>query len=177
VQLDDEVNLAQLPYVLPGMLTARTRRGLDGATMKRELAAAGMAALIAVLALPNVVMALAIPDDKLDEQKIFWGNARDFEKPGEVDYSRIVRATPEYQELKKKRIKSGSAKYWLQVSAASNHAVRLISEVGRESEYDLIVSTGYLAKAEVDVAADNLTDAVLARLEPDADKDKDEKKK
>ncbi len=132
--------------------------------MKTRMLAAGVAAIIALLALPGVVMAFAIPDDKIDEQKIFWGNAKSFEKPGEVDYKRIVRAMPEYKVLKKKRIKAGSAKYWLQISAASNHAVRLISEVGCENKYDLIVSVGYLKAAGLDMQADNLTGQVLEKL-------------
>ena len=135
--------------------------------MKSKALAAGMAAIITLLAVPGSVLAMAIPDDKVDEQKIFWGSAKSFEKPGEVDYKRIVRATPEYQALKKKKIKVGTAKYWLQMSAASNHAVRLISEVGKESEYDLIVSDGYLEVVELELKPDDLTGLVLAKLEPE----------
>lgn len=125
----------------------------------------GALAVAVLLAIPGVVLAHTIPADKVDEQKVFWGSPASFEKPGEVNYTKIVKSTPEYGAIKKKKIKPGSAKYWIQMSAASNHAVRIISEVGEDTGYDLIVAKGYLGSVEVNVAADDLTAMVLEKLD------------
>jgi len=106
----------------------------------------------------------SIPAEKVDDQKIFWGSAANFSKPGQVDYEAIVRATPEYESIKSKKIQAGTAKYWILLSKASDHAVRLIREAGQESEYDLIVASGYLNSLEQPIAADDLTKVVLDRL-------------
>ncbi len=105
-----------------------------------------------------------IPADKVDEQKVFWGSAGSFVKPGEVAYKTIVKATPEYASIKKNKIKSGTAKYWILLSKASDHAVRLISEVGEESEYDFIAAKDYLGSLDPPIPAEDITDLVLKRL-------------
>ncbi len=131
-----------------------------------------------LLAAPFLAAAAqAIPADKVDRQKIFWGNAGSFEKPGEVNYSEVIKSTPEYAELKEKKIERGSARYYYLMSQASNHAVRTIIEVGRESDYDLVTAKGYLASLEVPIEAADVTEVVLDRLRnggQDEDEDEDE---
>lgn len=125
--------------------------------------------IVAVMVLLAVSTAVAgtysIPADKLDAQKVYWGNASKFDKPAKVDYEAVVKATPEYAQIKKKKIESGTAKYWIQLSMASDHAVRLISQVGKESEYDLIAATGYLGSLEPPIPADDITDVILKKFE------------
>lgn len=105
-----------------------------------------------------------IPADKIDQQKIFWGNADSFEKPGEVCYADVIKATPEYEELRRKRIESGSARYYHLMTQASERAVRVIIEVGRSSEFDLVAMKGYLSELEQPIEAVDLTGTVLSRL-------------
>lgn len=117
----------------------------------------------------GVVLAAAaqpytIPADKLDDQKVFWGSAASFEKPGEVDYTAVVKATPEYASIKKNKIKSGTAKYWILISKASDHAVRVIADVGEKSEYDLVAAKDYLGGLEPPIPATDLTKMVLEKL-------------
>ena len=117
-----------------------------------------------------------IPTEKQDDQKVYWGTVNSFEKPAKVDYEAVVKATPEYNEIKKKKIESGTAKYWIQLSMASDHAVRLISEVGKESEYDLIAASGYLGSLEPPIPAEDITGLILAKVEGKDGKEKDSKK-
>jgi hypothetical protein len=128
--------------------------------------AAAFAALTAciLLAAPLVVAAHTIPAEKVDRQKIYWGDTSNFEKPGEVDYVDVIKATPEYEELRKKRIESGTARYYYLMTQASERAVRVIVEVGQESEYDLVAAKGYLSALEQPIEAPDLTEVVLARL-------------
>lgn len=107
---------------------------------------------------------LAIPENKQDVQKIFYGAPNEFEKPARVNYQDIVKATPEYSSIKKKKIVSGSAKYWILISKASERAQKLITEVGKETPYDLIVADGYLESLEPAIPAEDVTGLVLEKL-------------
>lgn len=123
--------------------------------------------LALVLAFCGIVSAtaLSIPAEKQDAQKIFYGTAEDFDVPARVNYQKIVKATPEYSSIKKKKIVSGSAKYWILISKASDRAQRLIKEVGEETTYDLIVADGYLDTMEPAIEADDVTEMVLEKLQ------------
>src|SRR5688572_5581138 len=103
---------------------------------------------LTAIALGASAWGLSIPPEQQDLQKIFFGVADKFEKPARVNYQEIVKATPEYSSIKKKKIVSGSAKYWILISKASERAQQLIKEVGEETDYDLIVADGYLETME-----------------------------
>jgi hypothetical protein len=117
------------------------------------------------LACAAVAESYAIPADKLDDQKVFWGNPAKFEKPASVDYKAIVTATSEYKSIKQNKIEAGSAKYWILISQASEKAVKAIAAVGKESQYDLIVAKGYLESVGLTVQPTDATNAVLERLQ------------
>ena len=106
----------------------------------------------------------SIPADKIDDQKIFWGTAASFEKPAQVDYRKIIRATEEYASIKKNKIEAGSAKYWILISKASEQAIRAIAEVGEETDYDLIAEKDYLGALEPSIPADDITSLVLKKF-------------
>ena len=130
----------------------------------RQAAVLAALTVFTLLAAPAVRAAHTIPADSVDRQKIYWGNTSSFEKPGEVDYVEVIKATPEYEELKKKRIEGGTARYYYLMSQASERAVRAIVEVGQESEYDLVAAKGYLSALEQPIEAPDLTKVVLERL-------------
>ena len=114
-----------------------------------------------------------IAADKMDPQKVYYGSAGSFKKPAHIDYETIIKATPEYEEVKKKKVELGTGKYWILLSQASDRAVRAISEVGQETGYDLIAADGYLVSLEPPIPADDITQLVLAKL---SNKKEDKKK-
>jgi hypothetical protein len=114
------------------------------------------------LAIGSMAESKTIPPESVDDQKIFWGMASIFEKPGSVDYVALVTATDEYQQAKK--VESGSARYWLLVNKANESAVRAISSVGSETDYDLIVLKGYLESLDPPIQTEDITELALAKL-------------
>jgi len=123
---------------------------------------------------PAAPAAYAIPAEKLDVQKVYYGTASGFTNPGKVNYEAIIKATPEYDEVKKKKVEVGTGKYWILLSQASDRAVRAITEVGQETGYDLITASGYLGSLDPPIPADDVTELVLAKL---TGKDKEDNKK
>ena len=116
-----------------------------------------------------------IPQDQLDRTKIFWGNGKSFESPGEVDYDEIIKATPEYQEIKKDKIQRGTGKFWLLMSKASTRALRAIAQVGEDTEYDLIAAKGYLGGLKPPIPAKDITELVVAEITGEDKKAKEKK--
>jgi len=106
----------------------------------------------------------SIPQDKIDTQKIFFGGAAAFDKAAEVDYEMVIRATPEYEEVQKKKIEPGTGKYWILLSQASDRVVRAISDVGQETEYDLITAQAYLGGLEPAIPSDNITQLIVDKV-------------
>ncbi len=122
--------------------------------------------VVLLLGLSGLALAsYSIPQESIDEQRIFYGSALNFAQPASVDYQKVVRSTPEYNEIRDKRIENGTARYWILMSEASNHAVQLISSVGKESDYDIIVANGYLEGLEEPIETVDVTELVLKKLE------------
>ena len=118
------------------------------------------------MALGSVVAeTYSIPPEKVDVKKIYWGSAASFEKPAHVDYEQVVRATPEYESIRKNKIETGTARYWILMSQASDHTIRLINEIGKETDYDFIAASAYMASLEPPIEADDVTELVLKKLE------------
>jgi len=126
-----------------------------------------VAFLLCCVALACAAMAesYTIPADKVNDQKIFWGNPAKFEKPASVDYKAVVMATDEYKSIKQNKIEAGSAKYWILISQASEKAVKAVAAVGKEGPYDLIAAKGYLESVGLTVQPTDVTNAVLERLQ------------
>jgi Skp family chaperone for outer membrane proteins len=113
----------------------------------------------------GVALAYSIPEDQIDPQKIYWGSPANFDKPGEVDLDQLIKATPEYEEIKKNKLERGSGKYWILLNEASERAQKAILAVAEVTDYDLVTAVGYLKGLKPSIAADDITDLVLKELE------------
>jgi len=122
-------------------------------------------ALIAILGVTPVSFGLSIPPDQVNEQRVFWGDTDNFENPAEVDYRAAVKATPEYKEMKEEKVEKGTAKYWILLNSASERALRVIAEIAENSEYDLVVDTGFLGGLSPPLEGGNITEGVLDSIE------------
>ncbi len=109
-------------------------------------------------------VALSIPEDQVDKKKVYCGACCNFEKAGEVNVKEVIKATPEYIEIKKKKIKRGTGKFWILMSHASDRTVRAISQVGKETDYDLITAKGYLGGLNPPIKADDITGLVIEKM-------------
>ncbi len=107
---------------------------------------------------------LSLAPDKIDEQKIFWGTATKFNKPGLVKFEEVIQATPEFAGIKERKIEAGTAKYWIMLSKASERAVRIIQEVAQESQFDLVAEFNYWQTTAEQIPAEDITSKVLQKL-------------
>jgi len=112
-------------------------------------------------------VAFSIPAEQREPQKIFWGEASSFDKPGEVDYQEVIKATPEYQEIKGKKVQKGTGKYWILLSKASDRAVQAIAGFGEDTEFDLIAAQGYLGSLTPAIPVENITSLIIKSMDAD----------
>ncbi len=106
----------------------------------------------------------SIPPEKQNIKKVYFGTAANFEKPAKVNYESVIKATPEYEEVKKEKIEPGTGKYWILLSQASDRANRAISKIGQESGYDFIAAQAYLGSLEPSIPSEDITPLVLDRV-------------
>ena len=107
----------------------------------------------------------SIPAEQIDAQKVYYGVAESFETPAEVSFEDVVRATDEYDEIRRNNVERGTGKYWILMSQASERAIRAISAIGRESEYDLITARGYIASVDENIEVEDITEKVVESME------------
>lgn len=107
---------------------------------------------------------LSLAPEKIDEQKIFWGTATRFNKPGLVRFDEIIQATPEFAGIKSRKIETGTAKYWIMLSKASERAVKAIQEVAQQSQLDLVAEFNYWQGIGEQIPAEDITAKVLEKL-------------
>ncbi len=143
------------------------RKMRKAGNIRRAVQAAAIYSGILVMHLA-VAQPYSIAAENLDEKKIYYGTASEFSQPAEIDYKRLIQATPEYQEVKDENIERGTGKYWILLSRASNRVVNVVSEVGESSDYDLIAALGYLGGLDPSIPAEDITETVLEALETSA---------
>ncbi len=131
-----------------------------------------MVALAFAVFLTGTMLAGAYSIDAkiLDAKKIYWGEASGFNKPAEVKYQDVITATPEYIQIKKKKIQRGTGKYWILMSQSSDRAVRAIAAVATDGNKDLVASAGYLGTLKTPIPSSDITktviDAVKGKWQP-----------
>ncbi len=103
--------------------------------------------------------------NEIDPQKVFYGDPGSFEKAAEVDLREAVRATPEYAEIERRNLDTGTGSYWLQIERASNRSLKVVIDIGQESEFDLIVEKGHLAEVDEDIPVEDITEKVVSYIE------------
>jgi hypothetical protein len=107
----------------------------------------------------------SIPDENLDLTRVYWGDYKEFTKAAEIRYEDVIRSTPEYDEIKKKKIARDTGKYWILLSQASDRAIKAIATIGGETDYDFVTANGYLEALEPPIPVDDITADVVAKIE------------
>lgn len=108
---------------------------------------------------------LVIPADEIQPDQIYFGNAASFASPAEVDMIAIIRATPEFDEIKKKKIPKGTAKYWILRSNGTDRALRAIQQLAEDTDHDLFANEGYLGSLATPIECENLTKEAIDLVE------------
>jgi hypothetical protein len=123
-----------------------------------------VAFLLVAVPFLGAAWAKSIDDEQLDPKQIFFGDPKAFDSPAAVDIQIIIETTPEHQEIKKYKIKRGTAKYWILLSKATDRAIEAIADVAENEGYDLIAARVYLKDLKPIVTAEDVTKTVIKKI-------------
>jgi hypothetical protein len=109
--------------------------------------------------------AYSIPKDKIDPAAIYWGDPSEFRNPAHVDYTALIESTPEFKEMKKKKLSSSDPASWILMSDAADRVTSAIVRAAKDTEYDLICAEEYWKDLELDIPAADVTMQVKEQIE------------
>ncbi len=100
-----------------------------------------------------------------DATKVYYGNARLFQRPAHISSDKVYRHIPEYKEILKKGLDDKDASYHFLMKKASARFTEAVKQTARDLDHDLIAEDGAVKKAKK--AAKNVpdrTDEVIKNL-------------
>lgn len=132
-------------------------RKLAGATLALLLAFTLGAAGIAVAGVGHYRCA--------DPNKVYFGNARLFQKPCHVDSDKVYKHIKEYREILDKGLTDKSPRYHFLMKKASARFNDAVKQTARDLDHDLVAESGTVKKAKKGAkAVPDRTDDVVANL-------------
>jgi len=123
-----------------------------------------MSFLMSLVIVLSAVVTYKIPKAEIKPQRIYFGDAESFSNPGEIDYQQVIRATPEYQEIIRKKIERGTGKYWILLSKASDRITHAIPALAKDKKMDMITAAGYLQSLEKSIPVKDITIALIEKV-------------
>ena len=107
----------------------------------------------------------SIPEDKREPGAIYWGDPSAFTNPACVDYTALIESTPEYKDMKKRKLSSSDPASWILMSDAADRVSSAIAYVAKDKEYDLICAAEYWEELNLGVSAQDITKLVKETIE------------
>lgn len=107
---------------------------------------------------------MSIPAGDVMRNQIFHGIPSSFSNPAEIDVDAVILSTPEFQKIKKKRIRKGTGKYWILRSNATDRAHRAIQTLAARTKFDLIANSGYLGDLPTPIKCAEITKQAIKIL-------------
>jgi len=80
----------------------------------------------------------------IKEEQIYYGNPKNYTAPAQLELTKVLDATKEYQRIKKEKIKSDNPLYWILLQRANEKVQAAIKKVAEKKKYDLIGELGYI---------------------------------
>lgn len=104
------------------------------------------------------------PGIQVARKDVLFGNPRTAKKPGVVDMSRALAATPEGRQVADEGVEKGSAKYSILMAKAHARVRKIVKRVAVRSDCDCVVKTGSIKKNPQNLPITDLTELVVAAL-------------
>ncbi|MFB3897037.1 MAG: hypothetical protein ACE14V_12115 [bacterium] len=80
----------------------------------------------------------------IKEDKIYYGNVKEYSSPAQLELNKVLDATKEIQRIKKEKIKSDNPLYWILMQRANEKVQTAIKKIATEKSYDLVGELGYI---------------------------------
>ncbi len=92
---------------------------------------------------------------------VYYGDAKNWQKPAEVDADQVYGKIDEYKEIVDGGLKPGDAKYEILMAKASKRFTAAVKKTAKDGGYDLVARLGGVKGVE---SVPNVTADVIANL-------------
>lgn len=112
-------------------------------------------------ALPAARAADEAPRKTVDADAVFFGDAREWSKPAEVDADAVYAQIEEYKRIVEEKIDPSDPKYGVLMSKARKRFLAAVRTVAKDGGYDLVARLGSVQGV---AGVPNLTQDVIGKL-------------
>jgi len=106
---------------------------------------------------------LVFAEVTVKEEQVYYGNAKEYSSPAQLELAKVLDATKEYQRIKKEKIKSENPLYWILLQRANEKVQAAIKKVAENKKYDLVGELGYITGNTNPIP--NITQQVIEALD------------
>ena len=106
---------------------------------------------------------LVFAEVTVKEEQVYYGNAKEYSNPAQLELAKVLDATKEYQRIKKEKIKSENPLYWILLQRANEKVQAAIKKVAENKKYDLVGELGYITGNTNPIP--NITQQVIEALD------------
>ncbi len=96
---------------------------------------------------PNYSKASQTKGIPLGDTNIYYGDTKGNKKAASILMQEILKASPSYRVIMRRKLTPDRGKYWLLIGKASRRIRGTLEKVAKEEGYDLIVEAGYMFEA------------------------------
>ena len=141
-----------------------------GRPIRRVLRATAFTAAVALASICGQVAAAgAVPavageteqKKSVETEAVFFGDARNWSKPAEVDQDAVFAEISEYKEIIDGKIEPSDPKYGVLMTKARKRFLQAVRTVAKDASYDLIAKVGSVKGVE---GVPVVTQDVIAKL-------------
>jgi hypothetical protein len=101
------------------------------------------------------------PKKSVDAADVYFGDAREWSKPAEVDPDKVYAKIDEYKQIRDKGLKAGDPKYELLMCKASKRFTCAVKKTAKDGSYDLVAKLGSVKGVD---SVPDITSDVIAKL-------------
>jgi len=101
------------------------------------------------------------PKKTVDPEAVFYGDARDWKKPAEVDASLVYAEIEEYKQIREEKLQASDARYGVLLSKANKRFKCAVRKAAKDGEYDLVAKIGSVKGVD---SVPSITSAVIGKL-------------
>jgi hypothetical protein len=101
------------------------------------------------------------PKKSVDPEAVFYGDARDWKKPAEVDASLVYAEIAEYKQIREEKLQASDARYGVLLSKANKRFKCAVRKAAKDGEYDLVAKIGSVKGVD---SVPAITSAVIGKL-------------
>lgn len=101
------------------------------------------------------------PKKSVDAEAVYFGDAREWAKPAEVDADAVYAQIEEYKRIVEEKIESSDPKYGVLMTKARKRFLAALRAVAKDAGYDLIARVGSVKGVE---SVPVVTQDVIAKL-------------